>query len=718
MLHIAVDIKNGSSNNQRNVDITCKKIETNENILNVDLEAPKRLINIKQNGNNIYPAFEQDKLNYDQYLDLLLKFQKNLISISDGMKLGYHLFETIIGTKNWNTIIDQKEQIIDIDLMWESEDKLFARIPWEIMHDSKRFILRNYRNLVTITRIATQSEHAKVTLSIPPSVLFVIGSNLDDTNVRAGSEYLGLLKWLETKNLVFNSRILLNANLTTLDLEIDKYKPSVIHFVCHGDINANNSAVIQLGQNVIDYQLLLNLIRNHESYYPMIILNCCESTLFAQELINFRIPYAIAMSGSISDSACRNFTRSFYDDILQGKPLHISMSHARFVPSNNKIDWARPVLYRNKNIELEINEKEKEKYCNKCTFAKKYTENWKPKTLCDRNDLIRGYQDLIKDDENCVLLIKQRGSIAQQGKLGRTMALQAMSSLALRDGFIPCFITFKDDLFKNFSINNVMVNRFRIAQNIVQGIRETISNTLKLGEYRLSDTETNKLKLLKINGEESKVLHPKVNELVKYYDTSSDQIDINTLITALRIDLTNMTKYYKKITEKPEKIILIIDDAQKIPEELLSEFLYDWIKEFFSSLDDTIPIKIVMAVNCTSDKISAMVNLFPTQIGPKVDELMLKPFSDPQSDITPYIQFLLSRDRPLIPDTNDTTKAMKIFNILHKYVQGFPSELISEVIEATLLVCEEMGHIKRGNEETILKLVQKFKIPATLHGIY
>ena len=709
ILNVIIKIEsNNDVDHQREIDIACYEVNINSGTSKcISISAAKRVIDlVKIDATKVFPKpIEAEGFDENSSRKQLVQFFDNNLNRVSGSLLGSCLFETIIGKENWTKIIGLGKNYIDIQLAWEYQDKLLARIPWEIMHDAenRRFLLRDFHNFVTITRLTKSQKKMDVKLEIPLKVLFVVGSDLNDPAIKAGSEYLGLLRFLETKNLTFNSRILLDADYSRVEQQIVSFKPSIIHFVGHGDINHNNEAYIKLNSECIYSAQLYDIINKIHSYYPMVVLNCCESVLFAQELVNIGIPYAIGMSGNISDSTCRMFTRIFYESLLENKPLHIAMAHARFVPSNDNVDWAKPALFCKENVNYIINQEEKEFLKKRLECAKKYTANWNPRSLCGRNNIIQAYHELIESNQTDVLLIRQNEPTYDQ-KLGMTMLLEAMLALTLRDGNIPCFIRFKE---YESSKDRIHYSRHKIALRILDEMRETIK-TFRLGEFNYSDREIMKLFRIIKNGNIQ--LSDEVLDLISRHPLPSsgnpDEIAVEILTTALKIDLLAMSDYFKDLSSSTQKIILLIDNVHFLPQPLFDEFLYNWIRDFSTAMN-SIPIKIVMTICCKTD-IKPTVSFYSNRSGPAVKELVIEPFRKPEHDITPYIQFLLSQEKPLIPAGDHATV---IFELLYDVLKGYPSNFNGEAMNATLSVSTKLNCLKAAKDEQILKMIHNLNFP-------
>jgi hypothetical protein len=107
-----------------------------------------------------------------------------------------------------------------------------------MMHGPNTFLAAEPR-IVGITRLIAADRQAEVVIPVTPQVLFVAGADLHKKEIRPGAEYLGLLRRLETTGLALHSRILLRATTQAIKDTFDAFKPSIVHFICHGGADAN-----------------------------------------------------------------------------------------------------------------------------------------------------------------------------------------------------------------------------------------------------------------------------------------------------------------------------------------------------------------------------------------------------------------------------------------------------------------------------------------------
>src|SRR4029077_1438076 len=68
----------------------------------------------------------------------------------------------------------------------------------------------------------------------------------------------------------------------------------------------------------------------------------------AATLVRSGTPAVVAMQYEITDGAAKEFSRAFYEAVVDGSAVDVAMSEARksvSVAINNTLEWGTPVLY-------------------------------------------------------------------------------------------------------------------------------------------------------------------------------------------------------------------------------------------------------------------------------------------------------------------------------------------------------------------------------------
>jgi len=188
-----------------------------------------------------------------------LKAAYNEITVrkqGDIVRYGRYLFTTLLGEALWAKIAQkattQNATFIELALSWakdeNGQERDLHRQPWEMMHNGTEFLARVFPHLVTVTRLVAGNALEPRQLGLPPRVLFVIGSKIDDPQIRPGAEYLGLLRQIRSENGArsIHTRIFCTSagpaerkiTPSSLRTVVKDFQPDVVHFICHGGFDS------------------------------------------------------------------------------------------------------------------------------------------------------------------------------------------------------------------------------------------------------------------------------------------------------------------------------------------------------------------------------------------------------------------------------------------------------------------------------------------------
>jgi len=136
----------------------------------------------------------------------------------------------------------------------------------------------------------------------------------------------------------------------------------IFHFIGHGafDRNAGEGLIFLEDEEDASHRLsatqLGRLLADHHSL-RLALLNACEGAASSERdifsstgaiLVRRGLPAVLAMQYEITDRAAVEFSRSFYEALVEGMPVDASVVEARKAISiavNNTVEWGTPVLY-------------------------------------------------------------------------------------------------------------------------------------------------------------------------------------------------------------------------------------------------------------------------------------------------------------------------------------------------------------------------------------
>jgi hypothetical protein len=137
-----------------------------------------------------------------------------------------------------------------------------------------------------------------------------------------------------------------------------RFRPDLVHIVAHGDtVDGRGSIVLGDDEQVTADKLVPALTAAHR---PLaVVLSACGTgstaaeggSPLAAELVEQGIPIVSAVSGEVSEQACRLYTRRLVEAISDGTPLAVAAARGRraalldSTSPRDRLDWAMPSLF-------------------------------------------------------------------------------------------------------------------------------------------------------------------------------------------------------------------------------------------------------------------------------------------------------------------------------------------------------------------------------------
>lgn len=394
---------------------------------------------------------------------------------------GRYLFDTLIGEQLWAAMRSRAgDKPLELALSWPGGDAVLNRLPWEMMCDPGGVFLASQPGLA-ITRLVPGSAEVKpLPIKAPLRVLFVVGSNLrDDDVIRPGAEYLGLLRGLSYRSLTIKHHLLLAANTARLEAAMRSFRPSVVHFICHGGLDGGRGYLTLKDEQNAEKSVnvfadrLITALRVDESLPPVVVLNACFTATvglagvgqvtvpLAAELVSLGIPVVVGMAGRVADQACRLFTRRFYESLLESGHVGHDAAQGRRAALGHgtnpsaTVDWALPTLFLAEGVgeqALPISRQEGD-YDWHALAANDFAPPGFP-AFCDRFEVLHWYTLLMAEPERqkeigqrkselLALVATIRGrdaALDSDPRYGRTRLLKELAAQAVRDGSVPVLL--------------------------------------------------------------------------------------------------------------------------------------------------------------------------------------------------------------------------------------------------------------------------------------
>lgn len=413
-------------------------------------------------------------------------------------QFGRYLFQTLFGT-GWLTLMARVPagSLVELALFWPVSESALHRLPWEMLCSPQGFLAEGNPQPFTITRLVNDEGvfQSGMIAPRPPAspvrVLFVAGASLQDPDIRAGAEYFGLLRELESRDRRYAvvPRTLLAAKPREIMRTMGEFRPEVVHFICHGvTVDDNGCLVLQLDDGEKDVHLRVRNARQLRQYLAvpdsvnpartempaLVILSACfggtvttpgQTLPLAAELVRRGVPAVVAMAGEVADQACRLFTRAFGEAILAGLPITAAMAHGRRAVfacgglPGRSVDWALPTLYVSRDLPTQ--------HAVATTTADPLETEQQQALL--RYGLPRLPAFAARDDllEESFRLLREgrRGALALTGDsgFGKTRLLLELAALAVRDGQVPIVLASEKSTWQPPLTLDVFIDKFLLA---------------------------------------------------------------------------------------------------------------------------------------------------------------------------------------------------------------------------------------------------------------
>jgi len=390
---------------------------------------------------------------------------------------GRYLFDTLIGQDLWSQIVNEvtarpvaagaKVHVVELALCWNADQGDLHRLPWELMRSPDGFLVASGKPRIAVTRMVAAPPPAPGAspkpppdqLEMPPRVLFVIGTAATDRAIRPGAEILGLLRDLRSGNRVIFPRVLERASPKRLRAMMASFRPQVVHFICHGDVDSGRGflelQVDDPGQDPRRFAASILTDLEVDGLLPQaVVLSACQtgtmlqgqqSAPLATRLVEGGIPVVVGMAGRVSDLACRLFTRRFGETLLKGEPLVKAATDARraaFADGTPKtIDWAYPAVFFAEHVPsgfAPVSPAKDNEQVPSQIWIDKYEVERKP-VFCGRQEFFDAYEQMFAEQA-------ARPVIAAYGepKSGKSRLIFELTAQALRDGHVPIVVASDD----------------------------------------------------------------------------------------------------------------------------------------------------------------------------------------------------------------------------------------------------------------------------------
>lgn len=392
---------------------------------------------------------------------------------------GRYLAEALLGP-NLAPIEAEKGPV---DVRLRLNDPGLERLPWEMMHSAAGPLAARPAHRLSITReVATvpgaASAAGQLDLPVPLKVLFVVGATIDPV-LRPGAEFLGLLRHLRIpddptftsfRNASVNIHYLGDADIDALKSVCATFRPSVAHFICHGERTPGTvetrvvlRKLVTRGAQRATEPLPLTSKELFEAFTeaghipPAVVVNACYGAgahqthvddgylPFAADLVARGVSVAVGMAGEVDDRACQLFSLRFYQALLALEPMTEATSRARravltgWADYQQSVEWTRPTLFVREGLDptVKTSKGQPDELIERAPRLRRVSKS--PVMLCDRYDVIAAAQqlfDMAEHSGNDRMLVAMGVGTDSKG-VGKTRLLEEIAIRAVYDRFVP-----------------------------------------------------------------------------------------------------------------------------------------------------------------------------------------------------------------------------------------------------------------------------------------
>jgi hypothetical protein len=525
-------------------------------------------------------------------------------------RLGRYLFDSLLGDK-WADVTALAGRlrcdVVELALTWpyppaSPSCAALAQLPWELMRDqdNRNLAAAGDRVGIAVTRVVADTDRDARPLSVPPRVLFVVGAALTDQSVRAGAEMLALLREVRAAGCRVRYRILENTTPSRLNAAMSAFRPDIVHFISHGSLDDDGRGQLELRSDEEEpqlwraEQLLANLwvdkqpptagngqapTAKERQLPSVVVLSACDSAgkviagsrivaPLGAELVHGGIPVVVAMAGTVSDRACRVFTRYFGRALAAGESLVEATAHARrraFAETSAGADWALPTVFFSAAVDPSAIRRLDDPEAKDLDILAD-NARWSPiPVFCARENFLQAFWAILDGEwptswkENpgnrpSVLVVCAR---AGQSGVGKTRLLEELAREALLNGHLPLIVGTNDD-------NPAPRDVRGLAQSLDREIRKLASKVLEtdgdLGAELSSFVRRDRTAALDPDSEMSP--NDEVAELAERLERDSE-----------KLRSAAMAKY-PKLFKEPCQVVLLIDELGETSDPLLTK-LFD-----------------------------------------------------------------------------------------------------------------------------------------------
>jgi hypothetical protein len=642
--------------------------------------------------------------------------------VSDVAVFGAYLFRVLLGKAAWQAMLDAADraqgELVELALSWAAEEGDLNRLNWEMMCGPASFLAAGRRDggklvPISIVRVIRGSSAEPRPLSLPPRVLYVVHSDIADERIRPAAEIVGLIERLERDGRGFHREVLRNASAQLISTRVKAFRPDVVHFICHGDVDGAGRGYLLLNDERQEHdeaayaEQILGLISTAGETAPIVVLSACKTgggddrallgahaaAPLAAALVEKGVPIVVGMAGSVSDRACRLFTLGFGAGLLSGKPLLAAIAAGRCAaftqgpPPHKTADWAFPAVFLSAAVPSDYVATAVATDDPSIRLAGRLRNlrlERKP-MFCARDEFFDAYDALLGGEPQRARPALLGVHVARnEAGFGRTRLLQELAGKALRDGHLPLLLTYERP------DGGLPQTCLDLATEVLIAA-DRACRTLQLSPI---DVNRSQVWLLKRAAADVAALaqHGELDAWVGQELATAGRTTDYAVKLALQVDLARLAAAFRGIyppaAGRAARVLVLLNRIELFGEALTAALLGDWADASgLGSPEEPVPLVFSFAFGTAADHI--FTDWMPkARSQPWIIERALKPFA-PGEDMLAYQRVFMNPFLPqLLPGVSDVPLAVsddadpRIVNIYERmfrlHGEGKPSAFLNE----------------------------------------
>jgi hypothetical protein len=693
--------------------------------------------------------------------DLLQRCSAGEPGLGEVAQLGGYLHAVLFGA-NWAQIAALGKSVpVEIQLHFPYPDSAIAGLPWEMMHapdaatGSLTPLACHPQCNLAIVRVLRSKQRSIQLPEMPLRVLFAVGRQLDDA-LRPGAEYLGLLRNLgldagaSADNARISLRVLTETTSDELETAMDEFRPHVVHFICHGQMDAAEGARLLLTKREFDdpsraktnqaapcnaSRLLLLLTQKQDPHRvpAVVVLNACHTAdagigamagqSMAAQLVAGGIPVVLAMAGEVADGACRIYTRGFYLALVAGDDLSFAAAKARqaamrhYKDFDRSIEWARLVFFAGADMGGRLpppapQSPEEQRAAAIATTIAKAAKSYFPMhgcILCDRLDAVSAYDKFRKalgeGSRQVVLAVGATTKAEEDGdRFSKTRLLDHIAIQAVFDGFNPCKMPMTKDPPANLLEFAFVLGRELEAVRqrfglLPPGACDLFDLAAEACHYELPPETDPPFRIEQSRND--------LQHIISELPSDSTCLRPEGIRAALKADFQRLRIDFENALGQKRQALILIDDLHRY-EGVTEPLLLQLINNSGLVHDGERPVPVIFTYSRYDQgnievSVAPHIKEFLKVKSALVMPLELSPIQNIEERRLAYTQYLLTR-KSLAPSVERSQRKFvaAFFEAADETIKGVPSRFERTQLETAMRFGKLAGTLLEANDEHIL----------------